>query len=104
MPQDRPSEKRRLDVRGAVLATAGLGADRLGPHQLRRAGEARAAFRHSSGWRPAWSLFGVFIRWERIAPAPMVKLELFRSRAFSGANVYTLILFFAFMRCCSSCR
>ena len=26
----------------------------------------------------------------------MVKLELFRSRAFSGANVFTLILFFAF--------
>ena len=43
-----------------------------------------------------FALFAGFLLWERIARAPMVKLELFRSRAFAGANVYTLVLFFAF--------
>jgi MFS family permease len=40
-------------------------------------------------------LFGLFIRWEAIAPAPMVKLALFRSAAFAGANLFTLIQWFA---------
>ena len=96
VPQDRPSEKRRLDVRGAVLATAGLGLIAWGLTSFGVPAEARTVSPFVRLVAGA-VVFAVFIRWEQVAPAPMVKLQLFRSRAFSGANVYTLILFFAFM-------
>lgn len=95
VPKDNPPEKRRLDVFGAVLATLGLGLMAWG---LTSFGEAPAQ-RVVSPW--FWllggaAIFWLFIVWERRVAMPMVKLELFRSRAFSGANLYTLILFFAF--------
>lgn len=95
VPKDRPLERRRLDVFGAVLATTGLGLVAWG---LTSFGES-AGQRLVSPW--FWLgvgavIFGVFIAWEKRVAMPMVKLELFRSKAFSGANVYTLILFFAF--------
>lgn len=95
VPQDRPSARRRLDVPGAVLATAGLGALAWGLTAFGVPGEAR----QGSPW--AWMAAGLaisilFVAWERRARAPMVKLSLFRSKAFSGANLYTLVLFFAF--------
>src|ERR1700728_1881863 len=37
----------------------------------------------------------MLIWWERRAPAPMLPLALFRSPTFSGANVITLLLYFA---------
>ncbi|MEJ6785020.1 MFS transporter [Aminobacter sp. Piv2-1] len=95
VPQDRPSSRRRLDVGGALLATVGLGLMAWGLTALGLPAEARAV----SPW--AWiaigaAIFVAFVVWEKRARAPMVKLELFRSRAFTGANLYTLILFFAF--------
>ena len=96
VPRDRPSEKRRLDIHGAILATAGLGLLAWGLTAFGVPAEARLVSPFL--WLAAGALlFGMFIRWEQIAPSPMVKLGLFRSRAFSGANVYTLILFFGFM-------
>jgi EmrB/QacA subfamily drug resistance transporter len=95
VPQDRPSEQRGLDVRGAVLATAGLGLIAWGLTAFGLPPDARGGSPYL--WLTAGViLFAAFIRWERIAPAPMVKLQLFRSRAFSGANLYTLVLFLAF--------
>jgi MFS family permease len=94
VPQDRPSQRRSLDWRGAILATMALGliAWGLTSFGLPEAERAVTPF----AWLAAGMvLFGLFIRWEQIAPAPMVKLQLFRSRAFSGANLYTLILFVA---------
>ena len=95
VPPDRPTQRRRLDIPGAVLATAGLGVMASG---LTSFGLPESARRVSPFvWLAAGlALFGGFILWEWRARAPMVKLELFRSRAFSGANVFTLILFFAF--------
>jgi len=94
VPRDRPLEKRRLDLFGAMLATVGLGLMAWG---LTSFGEP--AQRLLAPW--VWlgvgaAIFGLFIAWEKRVAMPMVKLELFRSKAFSGANVYTLILFFAF--------
>lgn len=95
VPQDRPPERRRLDIFGAVLATAGLGLMAWG---LTIFGEP-VAQRMASPWlllAMGAVVSGIFVAWERRVAMPMVKLELFRSKAFSGANVYTLILFFAF--------
>ncbi|PWK63269.1 EmrB/QacA subfamily drug resistance transporter [Aminobacter sp. AP02] len=95
VPRDRPSAKRRLDITGAILATAGLGLMAWGLTAFGLPVETRAV----SPW--AWvalgaAIFASFIIWEKRARAPMVKLGLFASRAFTGANLYTLILFFAF--------
>jgi EmrB/QacA subfamily drug resistance transporter len=93
VPRDRPAMRRRLDSVGAVLATAGLGFVAWG----------LTVFGLPSAVISAWiwllagvALFGVFIVWERHTRAPMVKLSLFRSKAFSGANLFTLVLFVAF--------
>ncbi|MGI6855453.1 MFS transporter [Mesorhizobium sp. 1B3] len=94
VPQDRPPEKRRLDIFGAVLATAGLGLIAWG---LTSFGEPAQHLVSPWVWLVAGAaIFVFFIAWEKRVAMPMVKLELFRSKAFSGANVYTLILFFAF--------
>ncbi|WP_269931131.1 MFS transporter [Aminobacter sp. HY435] len=95
VPRDRPSSKRRLDVMGAILATTGLGLMAWGLTAL----GLPAADNAVSPW--AWIAIGAaifigFVLWEKVARSPMVKLELFASRAFTGANLYTLILFFAF--------
>lgn len=94
VPQDKPTERRRLDVFGAALATASLGVLAWGLTSLGVAPELRVG----PPW--AWLAAGaalafVFLWWEHRAKSPMVKLGLFRSKAFSGANVYTLILFLA---------
>lgn len=95
VPQDRPSSRRRLDVVGAVLATVGLGLMAWGLTALGLPAEEQSL--------PSWlwivvgaAIFVAFVLWEKRARSPMVKLELFRSRAFTGANLYTLVLFFAF--------
>lgn len=94
VPADRPGPGRRLDVPGALLATLALGALAWG---LTAYGPDA-----TSGMLPpgAWLMAGVglsiaFVLWERRATQPMVKLELFASRAFAGANVFTLVLFLA---------
>ncbi|MCX8567869.1 MFS transporter [Aminobacter sp. MET-1] len=95
VPQDRPSSSRRLDLGGAVLATGGLGLMAWGLTAFGLPADMRAV----SPWIWIFAgavLFAGFIVWEKWARAPMVKLKLFRSRAFAGANLYTLTLFFAF--------
>ena len=82
-----------IDWAGAILATAGLG------------GVVFALVESSElGWRhPAvlGALAGgvlslsLFVLVERRARAPMVPLELFRSRNFAGANLLTLFLYTA---------
>lgn len=95
VPADRPKARRKPDLAGALLATLGLGLLAWG----------LTAFGLSPGERflSPWFwlavggvLFAAFVGWERRVASPMVKLELFSSRAFSGANLYTLILFLPF--------
>lgn len=90
LEESKDDTKKQLDYRGAFLIWFGLAALTLGLI------EGPAA-----QW-PIWSLMalgiglaslGMFILWERRAPAPMVPLSLFRSRNFSGANLATLLLY-----------
>ena len=82
-----------VDWRGALLAVAGLGA----------IVEALAAATLMDWRQPAvfGSLIGgvvllaFFLRHEARAAAPMVPLDLFRSRAFAGTNAITFLLYFA---------
>ena len=95
VPQDKPAARRKLDIPGAVLATVGLGLMAWGLTGYGLEAGARVA----PPW--LWLAGGVvilvaFVMWEKRTASPMVKLELFRSTPFSGANLFTLILFFAF--------
>ena len=95
VPADPPGDGRRLDHIGALLATAGLGSIAWGLTSL--GVDAEAKFVPAWAWLAAGVvLAAAFLSWERRASAPMVRLDLFQSAAFSGANLYTLILFFAF--------
>jgi EmrB/QacA subfamily drug resistance transporter len=83
---------RSLDVTGAALATAGLGAlvwglIRLQGTALDAAGLAAVAL----GLLALAAFYGV----ERCEPHPMIRPDLFASRRFSLANLYTLLLYAA---------
>lgn len=95
VPADRGGENRRIDLPGAVLATLSLGAFAWG---LTAYGpDAIDLLLPPAGWLALGVALAIaFIWWERRAPQPMVKLGLFSSRPFSGANLYTLVLFVAF--------
>lgn len=73
-----------MDLPGAALATAGLGA---------------LAWAMTAGvW--SWAAVGValmvaFVAWEARAPAPMLRLGLFRAPGFAAANLATFFLYFA---------
>ncbi len=90
IPEARTSGPLRIDVLGAAAATLGLGgcvyalieAPAHGP------GVAAAAALGASS-------FAAFVWIEARSPNPMLPLELFRSRQFSGANAVTLAVYFA---------
>jgi EmrB/QacA subfamily drug resistance transporter len=93
VPESRSSQVQHIDWLGALLATAGLGGIVAGLLEST-----------TSGWGNPLVLgslaggvvcFVLFIRVEMKAPAPMVPLELFKSRSFLGANVLTLFLYAA---------
>jgi EmrB/QacA subfamily drug resistance transporter len=82
----------RLDVVGTLLASAGL------------LGIVLSIVRgHEHGWTSIPVLAGfaagvallvAFVRWELRAPAPMLPMRFFRSRAFSAINVAGLLMYF----------
>ena len=94
MPESRDDDAQRgVDWRGGLLATLGLGAIAYG---LTAASEL--------GWSDpvvlgamlaSVPLLGAFVWWQKRAPSPMMPLQLFKSRQFSGANAITLLLYFA---------
>jgi EmrB/QacA subfamily drug resistance transporter len=94
LPQDKPDKDRaRLDVWGAVLSSAGLG------------GSVYALIEHSrygwGSWMIVTGLAGgilaliVFLWHERRVQAPMLPLELFKTRNFSAGNLATLMIYAA---------
>ena len=93
VPPDKPAERRNLDLGGAAIATAGLGALAYGLTALSdEAGSIALPL--------AFAVAGVlvfvgFLYWERRQREPMVDLALFRSAEFSGANTATFFLYFA---------
>jgi len=93
VPESRDSSEGSVDWWGGLLVTIGLVAIAYG---LTAASEL--------GWSHPVVLgfligslvpLGAFIWWEARAHSPMMPLELFRSLQFSGANLLTLLLYFA---------
>ena len=93
VPESRGDDADRVDWSGGLLATAGLGGLAYGLSAGPEAGwtEARVIAPLLGGLL----LLAVFLRHEARSTAPMMPLELFRSRTFSGANAITLLLYFA---------
>lgn len=94
VPESRDEQAIGLDIPGAILATAGLGALVFGLIE----GSVR-------GWADPLVLASLvggvvglagFVVVERRAASPMMPLTLFRSSTFSGVNLLTLLLYGAF--------
>ncbi|HZO92193.1 MAG TPA: MFS transporter [Candidatus Baltobacteraceae bacterium] len=83
---------KRLDFAGAALATAALGAFTYA--LIRAQGGVPDAFALASIVAGV-ALAAAFVTVERRERAPMIPLDVFRSRAFSAANLYTLVLYAA---------
>ena len=81
-----------LDVRGLVLASSGLFALVWGIVRGNDQGWASPEILAALGLGAA--LLAAFVAWQRRAPAPMLPLHLFRSRAFSATNGVSLIMNF----------
>ncbi|HEX2451701.1 MAG TPA: MFS transporter [Gemmatimonadales bacterium] len=93
VPESRNESDAPLDWRGALLAVAGLGAIVEGLTAASQLDWRQpAVFGSLLGGA---LLLGVFLRHEARTASPMVPLELFRSRAFAGANAMTFLLYFA---------
>ena len=93
VPESRDPGARRLDLRGATLAAAGLGSLVLGLLESSKSGLGNPFVVGSL-------VLGVvalaaFVVVESRVREPMVPLELFRSRDFTGANVFTLLFYFS---------
>ncbi len=93
VPESRDeSADRRIDVVGAALATAGLGLLVYGLIEMNGAHvSARALLAAAAGI----AALAAFIVFERRTPDPMVRYDLFASRTFTVANVYTFFLYAA---------
>lgn len=94
VPESRDPASRRLDFPGALLAAAALG---LVSWALARAPER--GFASAGVWAPLAGALAVaagFVWRELTAKDPMVPFGLFRSADFSGTNLLTLLLYFAF--------
>jgi EmrB/QacA subfamily drug resistance transporter len=94
VPESREKEERgSLDWIGATLATIGLGGIVYGLIESSRVGFSNSAVLASL--IIGGIVVGLFIINEAHAKNPMVPLELFRSRNFTGANLLTLFLYAA---------
>jgi EmrB/QacA subfamily drug resistance transporter len=93
VPESRDPHHAGLDLRGAACATLGLAGVVFGLLEGSRLGFTHPAVVVALA-AGAISL-AAFIPLERQARSPMVPLDIFHSRTFSGANVLTLLLYAA---------
>lgn len=94
VPELRGTARRApLDGRGAMLATAGLGALAWGLIAAPDRGWGNPAVLVALGTGAL--LLVAFVWSQRVSRAPMMPLDLFASRNFSGANAITLLLYCA---------
>jgi EmrB/QacA subfamily drug resistance transporter len=93
VPESSDPEASRLDPWGAVLATAGLGGLVFGliESSITGLGDPLVIASLALG---ALCLLGFVFAESRVGE-PMMPLSMFRSRNFTGANTFTLILYFA---------
>jgi EmrB/QacA subfamily drug resistance transporter len=93
IPESRDPQAGGLDGLGAILAALGLGLLAWG---LTSAASRGFAAPPVAGALVAGVVLSVaFAVWEARAPAPMVPPALLASRDFAGANILTLLLYFA---------
>ena len=93
IPESRDPGARRLDWTGAAIAAAGLGSLTWGLSLSAERGLGDPAV---LAWLGAGAvLLAAFLWVEARAREPMMPLSLYRSRDFSGANLLTLLLYFA---------
>jgi EmrB/QacA subfamily drug resistance transporter len=93
MPESRDPASKGIDWRGALLVATGLGALSFGlTHASERGITAPAVTRALAA---GIVLLTAFVMTERRTRCPMMPLELFRSASLSGANMLTLLLYFA---------
>jgi EmrB/QacA subfamily drug resistance transporter len=87
----RKEAKRRIDWRGAALATAGL-AGVVGAliEASRSAGHRGAIFAVGIA---GVALLVIFVVVERRTPEPLLPVTMFRSRQFTGANIVTFLVY-----------
>jgi EmrB/QacA subfamily drug resistance transporter len=93
VPESRDESARSLDVVGAALAISGLGALTWGLTAAPDLGLASVPVLTAISLGAAGIV--AFVVSQRVLRAPMMPLALFRSRAFSGVNGLTLLLYFA---------
>jgi EmrB/QacA subfamily drug resistance transporter len=91
VPESRDPDARKLDLPGAFLATLGLGGIVYGLIESSNRGLGDAL---------VWGAIAIgtlalvaFVLVERRSREPMMPLNLFKSRNFSGANLLTLLLY-----------
>jgi EmrB/QacA subfamily drug resistance transporter len=93
VPESRTTDPGKIDWSGALVVTTGLGGVVYGFIE-----SASLGWSHPSVWGSlvlgCSSLIAFFFIESRVA-SPLVPLELFRSRDFSGANLLTLFLYAA---------
>jgi len=93
IPDSRgPAASGPLDWPGALLAAAGLGALTTGFIEAPSRGADTLVLLCLAGGA---GLLAAFVAAEARQPTPMMPLGVFRSARFSGANVLTLLLYFA---------
>jgi EmrB/QacA subfamily drug resistance transporter len=93
IPESRAPVNRRLDLLGACLATLGLGGVVFGLLEGPRWGLGHPLI--VAALAGGALILGAFVWVEGRSPEPMVPLDLFRSRTFSGTNILTLLLYAA---------
>src|SRR3954454_1332857 len=81
-----------MDLHGLALAGAGLFRMTLGIVRATALGWTSATVMASIGTGPV--LLAAFLWWETRAPAPMLPLRFFRSRAFAATNGVSFAMFF----------
>ncbi|MFG3657057.1 MFS transporter [Streptomyces sp. NPDC047706] len=89
LPESRAGERRRLDLPGALLVTAGLGVLAFGISQTEAEGWTAAATLVPLA--AGLALIGVFLLVEARTAAPLMPLGLFRLRSVASANVAMLL-------------
>jgi EmrB/QacA subfamily drug resistance transporter len=93
VPESRDeSADRRIDLVGATLATLGLG---LLVYGLIAMNAGRITAEALGTTIVGTAVLCAFVLFERRTPDPMVRCDLFASRDFSAANIYTFFLYTA---------
>jgi EmrB/QacA subfamily drug resistance transporter len=93
VPESRDPDHTGLDLLGAAFATLGLGGVVFGLLEGPRLGFTRPAIDVALIGGPL--LLGAFLWVERRSKSPMLPLDIFQSRTFTGANALTLLLYAA---------